>query len=117
MGRAVIGDGNGGMAGTGLEVQHIAQSGLRRQVGVGSDKALFVGLDPAHHIGFLFDGLRTVNKGNAALLGQRNRQFLTGNRLHDGRYHGDIHFQRALFLALAVLDQRGFQADGRRHTF
>ena len=116
MGRAVVGDGNGGMACTGLEVQHVAQGSLRRQVGVGSDKALLVSLDAADHVGLLLDGLGAVDEGDAALLGQGNRQFLTGDGLHDGGDHRDVHFQRAGFLALAVFYQRGFQADSRGDT-
>ena len=111
-----MGNGNGGVAGAGLEVQHIAEGGLRRQVGVRGDKALLVGLDAADHIGLLLNGLGAVDEGDAALLGQGNRQLLTGDRLHDGGDHRDVHFQRAGFLALAVLDQRGFQADSRRNT-
>ena len=117
MGGAVIGDGHGGVSGAGLEVQHIAEGCLRRQVGVGSDKSLLVGFNTAHHIRFLLNGLGTIDKGNTALLGQRNRQLFAGDRLHDGRHHRDIHFQRALFFPLAVFDQRGFQADSHRHTF
>ena len=33
--------------------------------------------------------------------------------LHDSADHGDVHFQRAGLLALAVLDQRGLEADRR----
>ena len=116
VGRAVIGDGHGGVAGAGLEVQHIAEGSLRRQVGVRGDKALLVGLDAADHIGLLLNGLRAVDEGNAALLGQRNGQLLAGNGLHDGRDHRDVHFKRAILLALAVLDQRGLQADSRGDT-
>ena len=36
-----------------------------------------------------------------------------GNGLHDSRNHGDVHGQGAGFFALAVLDQRGFEADSR----
>ena len=114
--RAVIGDGHGGVAGAGLQVQHIAEGSLRRQVGVRSDKALFVGLDAADHVGFLLDGLRAVDEGNASLLGQCNGQLLAGNGLHDGRDHRDVHFKRAILLALVVLDQRGLQADSRGDT-
>ena len=117
MGRAVIRDGNGGVARAGLEVEHIAKGGLRRQVGVRGDKALLVGLDAADHISLLLNGLRTVDEGDAALLGQRNGQLLAGDGLHDGRDHRDVHFQRAGLLALAVLDQRGFQADSRGDAF
>ena len=116
VGGAVVGDSDGGVTGAGLEVEHIAQGSLRGQVGVGGDKALLVGLDAADHIGLLLNGLGAVDEGDTALLGQGNRQLLTGDGLHDGGDHRDVHFQRAGFLALAVLDQRGFQADSRRDT-
>ena len=48
-----------------------------------------------------------------ALAGQRDGQLIAGDRLHDGADHGDIHFQRAVLLTLAVLDQRGLEADSR----
>jgi len=54
-----------------------------------------------------------VNERNAALLGKGNGELLTGNGLHDSRNHGDVHGQGAGFFALAVLDQRGFEADSR----
>jgi len=113
VGGAVIGDSNGGVAGAGLEVQHIAEGSLGREVGVRSDETLFVGLDAADHVGFLLDGLRAVDEGHAALLGQRDSQLFAGNGLHDGRDHRDVHLQGAGFLTLAVLDQRGFEADSR----
>ena len=122
VGTAVVGNGDGGMAGTDFQVQHIGQGGLRRQVGVRSDKALLVRLDAADHVGFRLDALGAVDKRDAALLGQRDRQILAGNRLHDGRHHGDVHGQGAFFLPLAVFDQRGPQTDavgdtlGRRIT-
>ncbi len=113
VGGAVSRDGNGGMAGTGFQVQHISQGSLRRQVGIRGNKALFVSLDTANHISLGLNGLGAVNERNAALLGKGNGELLTGNGLHDSRNHGDVHGQGAGFFALAVLDQRGFEADSR----
>ena len=115
VGGAVRGDGNGRMAGAGFQVQHIGQRGFRRQVGIARDKALFVRLDAADHVGLLLNGLGTIDKGNAALLGQRNGELLARNALHDGRDHRDVHFQRAFFLPFAELDQWGAQADRVGH--
>src|SRR5699024_7946573 len=57
VGAAVVGDGDGGVAGAGLEVQHVAEGRLRREVGVRGDEAFFVGFNAAHHVGFLLNGL------------------------------------------------------------
>ena len=112
---AVGGDSDGGVAGAGLQLQHVVQGGSGGQIGVGNDIAGLVALHAADHGGLVLDALRTVNKGNAALTGQCDGQLIAGDRLHDGADHGDVHFQRALFLTLAVLDQRGLQTDGRRN--
>ena len=101
------------MAGAGFQVQHVSQGSLRRQVGVRGDKALFVSLDTANHISLGLNGLRAVNERNTALLGKGNGELFAGNGLHDSRNHGDVHGQGAGFFALAVLDQRGFEADSR----
>ena len=113
VGGAVGGDGDGGVAGAGLQLQHIMQGGSGGQIGVGDDVACLEALDAADHSGLVLDALGTVDEGDAALTGQRDGQLIAGDRLHDGADHGDVHFQRAGFLALAVLDQRGLEADRR----
>jgi len=113
VGGAVGGDGNGGVAGAGLQLQHIVQGGRRGQIGVRDDIAGLIALDAADHRCLILNALGAIDKGNAALACQRDRQLVAGDCLHDGTDHGDVHFQRAFFLALAVLDQRGLQADRR----
>ena len=110
---AVGSDGDGGVAGACLQLQHIVQGGSGGQIGVGHDITSLEALDAAHHSGFVFNALRTVDEGHTALTSQCNGQLIAGDRLHDGADHGDIHFQRAVLLALAVLDQRGLEADSR----
>ena len=117
VGGAVSGDRDGGVAGAGLELQHIVQGSGGGQVGVGHDIAGLVALDAAHHGSLVLDALGAIDEGDAALTSQCNGQLIAGDRLHDGADHGDVHFQRALLLALAVLDQRGLQADSRRNVF
>ena len=112
VGRTVLRDGDGGMAGAGLQLQHIVQGSRGRQVGVGHDVTGLVALDTTHHGGFILNALRAVDEGHTALPCQCNGQLIAGDRLHDGADHGDIHLQRALLLPLAVLDQRGLEADG-----
>ena len=111
VGGAVSGDRDGGVAGAGLELQHIVQGSGGGQVGVGHDIAGLVALDAAHHGSLVLDALGAIDEGDAALTSQCNGQLIAGDRLHDGADHGDIHFQRAVLLALAVLDQRGLEAD------
>ena len=113
VGGAVGGDGNGGVASAGLQLQHIVQGGRRGQIGVRDDITGLIALDAADHRCLVLNALGAIDKGNAALACQRNRQLVAGDCLHDGTDHGDVHFQRAFFLALAVLDQRGLQADRR----
>ena len=110
---AVGGDGDGGVAGACLQLQHIMQGGSGGQVGVGNDVTGLEALDAADHSGLVLDALGAVDEGDAALTGQRDGQLIAGDRLHDGADHRDIHFQRAALLALAVLDQRGLEADSR----
>ena len=115
VGGAVLGNGHSGVAGLGLQGQHVGQGGLRGQVGVGGDKALLIVLDPGDHGRLVLNALRAIDKGDAALLGQGDGQLLPGDRLHHRADHGDIHGQGALLLALPVLDQRGLEADGVGH--
>ena len=113
VGGAVGGDGDGGVAGAGLQLQHIMQGGSGGQIGVGDDVACLEALDAADHSSLVLDALGAVDEGDAALTGQRDGQLIAGDRLHDSADHGDVHFQRAGLLALAVLDQRGLEADRR----
>ena len=108
---AVGSDGDGGVAGACFQLQHIMQGGSGSQVGVGNDVTGLEALDAADHSGLVLDALGAIDKGDAALAGQRDGQLIAGDRLHDGADHGDIHFQRAVLLTLAVLDQRGLEAD------
>ena len=112
--RSAIGsDGNGGVAGACLQLQHIVQGGSGGQVGIGHDITSLEALDAAHHGSLVLNALRAVDEGHAALTGQCNGQLIARDRLHDGADHGNIHLQGALLLALAVLDQRGLEADSR----
>ena len=113
VGSAVGGDGDGGVAGAGFQLQHVVQGGSGSQVGVGDNITGLVALDTADHGSLVLNALRAVNKRNTALACQCNGQLIAGDRLHDGADHGDIHFQRAVLLTLAVLDQRGLEADSR----
>ena len=88
-----------------------SQGGVGRQVGGTDDKTGLAAFHPAHHRGLVFNGLRAVDKRQAALLGQGHRQGVVGHRLHDGGDHGDIQADGAVLLPLAILDQGGFQRD------
>ena len=106
--RSAIGsDSNGGVAGAGLELQHIVQGGGRSQVGIGDHITGLIALDAAHHGSLVLNALGAVDEGHTALTCQCNGQLIAGDRLHDGTDHGDVHFQRAGLFPLAVLDQRG----------
>ena len=107
---AVVGDGHGGVAGALLQGQHIRQGVADAQVGVAGDEAGLVVFHLAHHLRLLLDGLGDVDEGDAALTGQGDAHVLTGDGLHDGGDHGDVHGQGA-GLALAVADHRRLQRD------
>ena len=111
LGGAVLGDGDGGVAGALLELQHVPQSGLGAQVGVAADKAGLVALGPADHGGLVLDGLGAVNEADAAFFGEGNGQTVAGNGLHDGGHHGDVHPEGAVLFALAELYERRGQID------
>ena len=115
-GGAVVGDGNGGVAGPGLQLQHIVQSGVGAKVRVGHHIAGLVHLDAADHGGLILDALGAVDEGHAALPGQGDGQLLARDGLHDGADHGDVHLKRALLLPFAVLHQRGLEADRGGHV-
>ena len=80
---------------------------VRADVGIADDKARLIALDAGDHRGLALDGLRAVDKGNAALLGQGDGHLVVGNRLHDGGDQRDVRMDRAGLLALAELDDRG----------
>ena len=107
---AVIGDGHGGVAGALLQSQYVRQGVTQAQVGVAEYKAGLVVFDLTDHFGLLVNGLGDIDESDAALLGQSDAHLLTGDRLHDGGDHGDVHGQGAL-LALFELHHRGLERD------
>ena len=111
VGSAVLGDGNGGEAVLGLQSQNVSQGVVGSQVGSGGDKTGLVALDLGDHGSLILDGLGAVDEADAAFLGQSDGQGVVGNGLHDCGSQGNIQGDGALFNALAVLDQRGLQAD------
>ena len=72
VGGAVSGDGDGGVAGAGFQLQHVVQGGSGSQVGVGDDITGLVALDAADHGSLVLNALRAVDEGHAALTGQCN---------------------------------------------
>ena len=98
------------MAGALFQGQHIRQSVGHPQVGIAEHEAGLVVFDLADHLGLLVNGLGDIDKGDAALFRQGNAHLFTGDGLHDGGNHGDVHGQGALF-PFAVLDHRGLERD------
>ena len=114
VGAAVVGDGHGGVPVLLLQGHHLLERHVRREVRIGSDEAGLVVLYAGHHGGLVFDGLVAVDERQAALGGERYGHLVVGDGGHDGRHHGHGKGERAVLLALAVLHQRGLQADARR---
>ena len=94
--RAVLGDGHGRMPRARLEREHVLQRIVRAQVGIARHKPRLVALDPAHHLRLLFNRLRRIQEGDAALPRKRNGHPVVRHRLHDGGYERDVHRDRAL---------------------
>ena len=89
-GSAIFGDCHGGEAVAFLQCQHIVKGSIGSQVGGGNHKACLVALDLGNHCCLRFDGLRAVDKAQAALLCQGNCQRVVGNGLHNGRGHRNV---------------------------
>ena len=107
--RAVIGDGHGGEAVLLLQSQNICQGVVRGQIGCGGNETGFVVLDLGNHGRLALNGLGTVDKADAAFLGQSDGQGIVGDGLHHGRGQGDVQADGALLLSLPELDQGSSQ--------
>ena len=107
---------HGRMAGFLLQGKDIAKRRIRAEVGIAADEPGFVALGTPHHGRLILYRLRAIDKRNAALGRQRNGKAVTGNGLHDGRNHRDVHGD-SRFLSPAEADQRGFQRYILRNAF
>ena len=116
VGGSIVGDGHGGVTRLLLQGHNLVKRHVGGKVGVGLDETSLVVLHAGDHGGFLLDGLVAVDEAQTALGCQGDGHVVVGHGGHDGADHGDIERKRALFLALAVLDQRGFQAHRRRNA-
>ena len=110
VGRAVLGDGDGGVTGLLTQGQNVGQRRIGADVRIALDKARLVALDAGDHRGLVLDRLRAVEERHAALLRQRDGQPVAGHGLHHGRDHRHVERQRRLFTR-AETRQRGAQGD------
>ncbi len=116
VGASVIGDGHGGMPVLLLQSHYLLERHVGGEVCVGGDEAGLVVLHAGHHGGLVLDGLVAVDERQTALGGERHGHLVVGHGGHDGGNHRHGKRERALLLALAVLHQRGLQADARRNA-
>ena len=93
-----------------LEFQDVAQRAAWLDVGVADNEAGLISLSARNHGGLGLNGLRTIDKRDAALLCQGNRHAVVGDRLHNSRCQGDVHLNRRL-LPFFIARYRRFQAD------
>ena len=114
--RAIIGDGHGGVVGGFLQRDDLVERHVGGKLGVGLDEPSLVILHALDHGGFLLDGLVAVDEGKAALGGKGYGHVVVGNGGHDSGHHRNVQRKRALLFALAILDERRFQADRRRNA-
>ena len=107
VGGPVFRNGYSGMPGLLLECKYITQCIIGVEVRVALNEACLIALGTANHCCFVFHTLRTVDKGNTALGSKCDSHAIAGDGLHNGRYHGDVHADRAFLLALSELYKRG----------
>ena len=107
---AVRRHGHGGVAGAGLQGQHVPEGGGGQQVGVAGHEARLIALHLPHHLRLLLNGLGDEDEGDAALPRQGHAHLLAGDGLHHGGDHGHVHGEGA-FLPFAVADDRRLQGD------
>ena len=108
VGAAVLGDGDGGVARTLLQGDHVPQRGIGGHVGIAADEAGLALLHRPDHGRLALDALGHEDEGHAAFPGQGCRQLLTGHGLHHGGHQGDVHGQGRSF-AHPELADRGHQ--------
>ena len=104
------------MAGPLSQPEHILKRHLRRYIGIAHYEPRPVPLDFFDHPRLRFYRLRSIDKRQAAFLGQGNCKPVVRDRLHDCRNHRDIHRQFRL-LPLLKLHQRRLKAYFRWNTF
>ena len=116
VGRAVLGDGDGGVTGLLTQRQNVGQRRIGADVRIALDEARLVALDAGDHRGLILDRLRAIEERHAALLRQRDGQPVAGHGLHHGRDHRHVERERRL-LTRAETRQRGAQGDIVRDAF
>ena len=89
-----------------FESHDLGHGHLRSERGIGLDEAGLVILNGLDHGSLGLGGLRTIDKGHAALGGQGNAHVHAGNGLHDGRNHGDVKGNCGLLAALETRQRR-----------
>ena len=114
--RAVVGNRHRGVVGGLLQGDDLVKRHVGRKVGVGLDEPSLVVLHALDHGGFLLDGLVAVDEGKAALGGKCYGHVVVRDGGHDSGHHRNVQRKRALLFALAILDERRFQADRRRNA-
>ena len=105
---AVLRDRHGRVTGCRFQGKDVGKRLIRAEIGVTAHKSGFETLDFGNHRRLAFNGLRAVNKGDAAFLCESHCQSVTGDRLHDSGNQRDIQRNCRLF-SLFKTHQRGFQ--------
>ena len=112
----VTGNGNSAVAGFFLQGNNISQGAVRADVGIAAYKTCTVGFNSFNHCSFVFNGLGTVNKGNAAFLGEGNCHFIIRYRLHDSGNQRNVH-GNSRFFAFFEFNKRSSQIYICRNAF
>ena len=100
LGGAVVGDGDGRMPRALFQSEYVGKRRIGAKIRVALDKAGLIGFDATDHIALRLDGLRAVDKRNAAFPRKRDRHFVIGDGLHDRGGHRDVQRNGGFFAAL-----------------
>ena len=106
---------NGGVTGAFFQSYDISQSAIRTDIGIAAYETCAMAFNTCNHCSFVFDGLRTIDKGNATFFRKSNSEFFAGYGLHDCGNHGDVHGD-CRFFTFFEFYQRGAQINISRNA-
>ena len=107
---------NSGVTSAFFQSEDVSQSAIRTDIGITSYETCAMAFNTSNHCSFVFDSLRTINKGNAAFFGKSNSEFFARYGLHDCGNHGDVHGDSRLFTFFEFY-QRSTQVNISRNAF
>ena len=108
--------GNSAVSGFFFQCNNVSQRAVRADVGITAYETCTVSFYSFNHCSFVFDGLRAINKGNAAFFRKCNCHFIIGYGLHNSRNQRNVH-GNSRFFAFFEFYQRSSQINICRNAF